>query len=56
VKPMQRSGGSIYYLFDFDEEWEHAIEIRDINDKSLAGESVVIAKQGDAPSHHPDRA
>jgi hypothetical protein len=48
------AGGSIYYLFDFDEGWEHAIESRAIDDRSLAGEPVVVAKQGDAPPHHPD--
>jgi hypothetical protein len=49
------AGGSIYYLFDFDKEWEHAIESRAIDDESLAGEPVVVAKQGNAPPHHPDR-
>jgi hypothetical protein len=53
------AGGAIYYLFDFDEEWEHAIETQAIDDGSLAGEPVVVDKQGDAPhtsltAHRPE--
>ena len=48
------AGGSIYYLFDFDKEWEHAIESRAIDDGSLAGALVVVAKQDDASPNHPD--
>lgn len=48
------AGVSIYYLFDFDEEWEHTIEPRDIDEESVAGEPILVAKQGDAPSQQPD--
>ena len=47
-------GGAMYYLFDFGDNWEHRIEVREVNDGSLEGPPRVVAEHGEAPDQYPD--
>jgi hypothetical protein len=47
--------GAISYTFDMGDNWEHYIELQDVQEGSLDGAPVVVDEQGDAPPQYPTR-
>jgi len=46
--------GSIYYQFDFGDNWEHVITIEDTREGSLDGNPEVVETHGPIPPQYPD--
>ena len=44
----------MYYLFDFGDNWEHRIEVREVNDGSLEEPPKVVAEHGEVSDQYPD--
>lgn len=47
--------GAISYSFDMGDNWEHYIELQDVQEESLDDGPVVVDEQGDAPPQYPTR-
>ncbi|EMA48199.1 IS1096 element passenger TnpR family protein [Halococcus thailandensis] len=46
--------GSLTYVFDMGDSWEHYIELQETRSESLDGDPTVVDKQGTAPPQYPD--
>jgi hypothetical protein len=41
------------YLFDYGDNWEHHVEVRETHDGSLDGAPAIVAAHGDSPPQYP---
>lgn len=46
---------SLHYTFDFGDNWDHYIELQEIQGGTLEGDPTVVEKQGVAPPQYPNR-